>query len=218
MVELGLLPPYALEDVKQAYLIKAKKVHPDHGGTAVEFRALQEAFERAKQYTEFHSDRRSWIAAKMNEYIAVQRVVERLQQYGAEVTTHSIDWLEKSYGDFAQLTETITSLRLIDSPNADEMIRHMVGERESLGGLTRLELPSCQVSNEAVLQLEAFQQLRYLDLTGTPITEESLGIVNMILGLESLELQGSRVGWWMRRKVRLVLQKRRDAKPATPFG
>ncbi len=39
----------------------------------------------------------------MNDYIEVQNVVQRLQEYGAEVTTHSNDWLEKSLGDFAQL-------------------------------------------------------------------------------------------------------------------
>ncbi len=44
MVELGLAPPYTQADVMQAYYAKAKKVHPDHGGTAEEFRALQEAF------------------------------------------------------------------------------------------------------------------------------------------------------------------------------
>jgi len=218
MVQLGLLPPYTPEDVKQAYLIKAKQVHPDHGGTAAEFRALQEAFEKAQQYTEFRCDRRGWIAAKMQGYLSVRAVMERLEAFGAEVTTNAIDWLQKSFGDFSQLTETITAVRLVDSPAADAMIRYMVKERPALGELTRLELPGCQVSDKAVLQLEAFQQLRHLDLTGTPVTKDALWIVEGILGLESLELQGTRVAWWMRRKVRAVLRKRREARPVTPFG
>ena len=32
MAMLGLMPPYALEDVKAAYLAKAKELHPDKGG------------------------------------------------------------------------------------------------------------------------------------------------------------------------------------------
>ena len=57
MVTLGLAPPYAAEDVKAAYLSKAKELHPDHGGTADEFHALQDAFEKAERYLEFRSDR-----------------------------------------------------------------------------------------------------------------------------------------------------------------
>ncbi|MCH7752174.1 MAG: hypothetical protein IH898_08480, partial [Planctomycetes bacterium] len=106
MIELGLAPPYTQEDVMQAYYAKAKKVHPDHGGTAEDFRALQEAFEKAKQYTDFRIDRRNWIATNMDAYLAVRRVTERLEELGAKATTNAVDWLEKSFGDFAQLTET----------------------------------------------------------------------------------------------------------------
>ncbi len=55
MVVLDLLPPYTQEDVKRAYLAKAKQVHPDHGGTVDRFRQLQEAFDKGRQYTEFRS-------------------------------------------------------------------------------------------------------------------------------------------------------------------
>lgn len=218
MIKLGLAPPYAEDDVHTAYRDLAKRAHPDHGGSAEEFHALQEAFDRAKQYLEFRGDRRTWIANQMEDYLGVRELMERLEQLGAEATSNAIDWLEQSFGDFAQLTETITAIRLENSSGAGELIRLMLDSKEFLGELTKLELPGCQISDELVLQLEPFQQLRHLDLAGTPVTAEALWIVDSILGLESIELKGTRIGWWTRRKVAKVMRLRQDAKPVTPFG
>lgn len=217
MVILGLAPPYAAEDVKAAYLSKAKKLHPDHGGTAEEFTTLQAAYDQAKHYLNFRSDRRQWIANQMDDYLKVGEVVERLEQFGAKVTNATIDWLQQSFGDFAQLTESITAVTLVDSERADEMIYYMVGQQGILGRLTHLELPGCQVSDQAVLQLEAFQQLEHLDLSRTSITKDALWVVDAIPDLESIDISDTSIGWWTRRKVRSVMQKRQDAKPQTPF-
>ncbi len=218
MVVLGLLPPYTLEDVKRAYLDKAKKVHPDRGGTVERFRQLQEAFEKARQYTEFHKDRRSWIAARMNEYIEVQNVVQRLQEYGAEVTTHSNDWLAKSLGDFAQLTEAIVAVRLVDSPAVDEMIHFMVTEPAPLTPLERLELPGCQLSDETVLQLVMFQRLQFLDLSRTPISRRAVSVAKVLPALETVVVEGTSLGWWAKYRLKSLLQRHRESRPVTPFG
>ncbi len=45
MVALGLSPPYAAQDVKQAYLARAMIAHPDAGGDVASFVKLQEAFD-----------------------------------------------------------------------------------------------------------------------------------------------------------------------------
>ncbi|MCG8451195.1 MAG: hypothetical protein MI725_16630 [Pirellulales bacterium] len=218
MVLLGLGPPYALEDVKAAYLDKAKEMHPDHGGSPEEFDALHKAYEQAQQYLDFRSDRRGWIANQMQGYLGVQEVIEKLEDFfGAEVTSDAIDWLKKSFGDFAQLTENIVSIHLEGSDKADEMIRYMVEHASELGSLHQLDLPNCKVSDQAVLELEVFQQLQHLDLSGTPVTKDATWIVDAILGLESLELRGTRVGWWMKRKVRSVLQQRIEARPLAPL-
>jgi len=218
MVRLGLSPPYAIEDIKVAYRNQAKRAHPDHGGSTEEFHTLQEAFDRAQEYVSFRGDRRQWIAKQMEGYLGFRKLMEQLEELGAEATSNAIDWLEKSFGDFAQLTETIVSVRLENSSGADELIRLLVDHKSLLGEMTRLELPGCQVTDEAILLLEPFEQLRHLDLTNTPVTSEALWIVDAILGLDSLELQGSRVGWWMRRKVAKVMRQRQEAVPVTPFG
>lgn len=218
MVSLGLAPPYSMEDVMQAYRTKVMKVHPDHGGSVEEFRVLQDAFEKAKQYIEFRSDRRQWIATKMDEYLAVQRVVDRLTAIGAEVKTNAVDWLEKSFGDFAQLTEKITSVELTDSSMAVELLAAMVEERDALGSLTHLSLSGCQLTDATAQHLDSFKQLRSLDLSNNPITGEGLYFVDDLPALESLNLEGTNVGWWMKRKVRKLMQLRQDSTPATPFS
>ena len=78
-VTLGLLPPYSLDDVKRAYLEKVKSAHPDRGGERADFDRVQRAYEQAGEYLRFRSDRRHWIAARMEEYLAVESLRERLE-------------------------------------------------------------------------------------------------------------------------------------------
>jgi ribosome-binding ATPase YchF (GTP1/OBG family) len=53
---LGLLPPVTAEDVKQAYLAKARTAHPDRGGDAAAFMRLQKAFDEANDYVKFKGE------------------------------------------------------------------------------------------------------------------------------------------------------------------
>ena len=214
MVRLGLAPPYSIEDVKTAYRDLAKIAHPDHGGSAHEFQLLHEAFDRAQQYLEHRSDRRKWIAKQMESYLDSQRLTEQLEGLGARVTNRTIDWLEKSFGAFAQLTEAVTAVRLENSPMAGELIRLLVDQHSQLNELTRLELPGCQVTDDAILSLEHLGQLQYLDLTGTPVTSKVLPIVKAIPSLNSIALQGTRVGWWSRQKIAREMRHRQQAKTA----
>ena len=114
MEVLGLSPPYAMEDVKKAYLDRVMQVHPDHGGSREDFTKLQEAFDLASKHLEIRVDRREWIAEQVDSYVVMQDVVDVLHRLGAEVTTNALDWLEQSFGEFAQLTETILAVRLED--------------------------------------------------------------------------------------------------------
>src|SRR5919109_1398984 len=88
MVTLGLLPPYAPEDIEKAYLTKLKEIRPDLGGDRQAFYDVQNAYAQAKEYVKFRGDRRGWIAKRMDEYLAVQEVIEQLQRFGAEVETN----------------------------------------------------------------------------------------------------------------------------------
>lgn len=208
MITLGLAPPYAKEDVKQAYLAKAKLVHPDRGGTAAAFQELHAAFEAAQAFLEFRTDRRAWISAKMNRYIALESAATRIRALGAEVVTAAPTWLEQSFGDFAQLAESAVRVRALDASNGDEIIGAMVDEYSSLRELEVIELPGCRVSDEAVLSLAVFQQLMRLNLSRTPITGRAVAVVDNLPALHWLGLDGANVNWWTRHRVASRLRKR----------
>lgn len=205
---LGLSPPYALEDVKKAYLDRVMQVHPDHGGSREAFAELQEAFENATKHLEVRVDRREWIAEQVDSYVVMQDIVEVLDRLGAEVTTNALDWLEQSFGEFAQLTETILAVRLEDSMDGDALIEALVQDCSVLGGMMRLELPGCQVSDEAVLHLGKIKNMQQIDLSRTPVTKKCLALLEQLPELREFRLEKTNVGWWKRRKVAGVLKQR----------
>lgn len=208
MVTLGLLPPLSEEDVKRAYLAKVKSAHPDHGGSRTDFDAIQQAYQQAQEYLKMRSDRRGWIRARVDEYLAVGTVVEQLEAFGAEVKTNAVDWLKESFGDFAELTTKVTGIKLAGGANCDQLINTMVVESASLRSLERLELPGCPISDKAVLQLRVFESLTHLDLSDTPVTASILEVIDWLPRLETLELEGTSIGWSANRKVRSILRSR----------
>lgn len=208
MVTLGLAPPYVQEDVKRAYFEKAKRAHPDHGGNAVEFTALHTAFQQATEFIEFRGDRRAWIAAKMERYVALERAAVRLEQLGARVILAVQPWLERSFGDFAQLTESPAVLRAMDAANGDELLAALVEEHDPMRDLEAIELPGCRVTDDAVLRLGVFKELRRLNLANTPVTRRVLALVEELPLLETFALDGTNVGWWSRRRTTRRLKQR----------
>lgn len=210
MITLGLAPPYTLEDVKQAYLEKAKLHHPDRGGSPAEFNALQEAFERAQAYVAFRADRRTWIAGQMDRYVALERAIARLRGLGAEVTTDAYDWMEHSFGDFAQLTETAVRVSAAGAANGDQIIAAMAEEAAPLRELREIELPGATVSDDAVLSLRIFTMLRRLDLSGTQISDRALHVADDVPTLEEIVLDDTQIGWWAKHRLAARLRRRAD--------
>jgi hypothetical protein len=212
-VTLGLLPPYTLEDVKRAYMDKVKDAHPDHGGDRHEFERIQTAFESAQEYLRFRSDRRKWIAARMDEYLAILALNERLHELGAEVETVMLDWVRRSFGDFADLTESIVGIRFKDSTKVGELVEMLVREQACLAGLKRLDLSGCPVTDHIAWQLRPLKSLTELDLSRTSITWRALSLVDFLPALSSFNVAGAPVGFLSRLKLQQVLRKRRKAKP-----
>jgi hypothetical protein len=213
MVVLGVAPPYVEEDVKQAYFAKAKELHPDHGGNAHDFAALHEAFQQAQQYLEFRKDSRGWIARQMDGYLHSRQVIEQLEKCGAKVETNMIDWLQRSFGDFAELTDAIIGIRLENSQHAERMIDVMVANHSVLDKLTKLELPGCQLADDSALKVSLFQQLQRIDLTGTQVSKAVLELVEALPALVELEVSDTSVGWWAKKKLASQLALRREEIP-----
>lgn len=208
MAVLGLGPPYTLEDVKRAYFERAKEAHPDRGGSAANFQRVHEAFQRAQEYVKFRGDRRQWIAGKMESYLALHQAIERVQQFGALVVTDYHDWLEKSFGDFAQLTESPRSVRLVGSPRGSELVDLLLEDLPAWRELEAIELPACRITDQALLRLEYFSLLRRIDVSGTPITAAGTAVAERLPELVSFRLEGTRVGWWRRWRIKRLLESR----------
>jgi hypothetical protein len=206
MVTLGLLPPYTPEDIEKAYLGKLKAIRPDLGGDRQAFYDVQNAYMQAKEYVKFRGDRHGWIAKRMDEYLEVQEVIERLKRYGADIETETLDWLKKSFGDFAELSESVLAIRLNGAANGDEVIDYMVSRHPQLMELRRLDLAGSVVSDAAVRQLSVFRRLAELDLSRTPITWEALHIVAWLPELEMVRVDGTGLGWLTRRRLAAQLR------------
>jgi len=214
MSTLGLLPPYTAEDVERAYLARIKDIRPDLGGDREAFYDVQNAYMQAKEYVKFRGDRRGWIARQMDEYLAVQEVIDRLKAFGAQVETDSVDWLQKSFGDFAELSESVNAIRLNGAANGDEVLDYLVSQREKLLELRKLDLAGSAVSDEAVRQLSVFRRLSELNLNHTPITWLSLHIVEWLPELEEVHVEGTGLKWLTRRKLATQLRRKRKAAAA----
>jgi hypothetical protein len=211
MVTLGLMPPYMAEDVEKAYLARVKDIRPDLGGDPKPFYAVQTAYMQAKEYVKFRGDRRGWIAKRMEEYVGVQETIERLKRFGAQVETTALDWLQKSFGDFAELTESILSIRLNDSARGEEFIEYLTSRRDTLLELRKLDLAGCGITDASVRQLSVFRRLQDLNLNRTPITWEALHIVQWLPELEEVHVEGTGFSWLTRRKLATQLRHKRKA-------
>src|SRR4051812_24598148 len=161
MVTLGLMPPYMAEDVEKAYLARIKDIRPDLGGDPQPFYDVQTAYMQAKEYVKFRGDRRGWIATRMEEYLAVQETINGIKEFGGQVETNSMDWLQKSFGDFAELTESILGIRLNDSARGEEFVEYLVSQRVKLLELRRLDLAGCAINDATVRQLSVFRRLQH---------------------------------------------------------
>jgi hypothetical protein len=214
MVTLGLMPPYTAEDVERAYLARIKDIRPDLGGDREAFYDVQNAYMQAKEYVRFRGDRRGWIAKRMDEYLAVQEVIERLKQFGATVETDAVDWLQKSFGDFAELSESVKGITLKDAANGDEVLEYIVAQRDKLLELRKLDLEGSVISDAMVRQLSVLRRLTELNLNRTPIGWQSLHIVEWLPELDTVHVEGTGLKWLTKQRLAAQLRRKRKAAAA----
>jgi hypothetical protein len=211
MATLGLMPPYQDQDVEKAYHARLKEIRPDLGGDRHAFYELQNAYMRAKEYVKFRGDRRGWIANQVDAYVAVHEVIDRLKQFGAEVELEAVDWLKRSFGDFAQLTESVVGVRLRDAANGDEVLSYLVSQHERLLELRRLDLAGSTISDDSLRQLSVFRRLAELDVSRTLVTWQGLQVVAQLPELETVRAEGAQLGWLGRWRLNRVLSRNRKS-------
>ena len=216
LTTLGLMPPVTLEDVKQAYLAKARTMHPDHGGDPGQFVRLQRAFEEANDFVKFKASKLEWLASRIEAYSEQQEVVTETIERGGEVEMEETDWLRKSFGeDFGHVADKLVGIRL-GGPSADDLFAILVGFRtESLKDLAVLDLAGGSITDEGLLQLKGLKSLRSLDLRGTAVGRVATEIPKWFDCLEFLGLPPGAIGMFARlgmpRRIKLAIGDAPDA-------
>jgi hypothetical protein len=207
---LGLRPPLTLEDVKQAYLAKAMKAHPDRGGDPQEFIRLQKAFDDATEFVKFKASKLEWLASKIDAYAQQQEVATETIERGGSIEMEETDWLRRSFGeDFGHVADKLVAVRL-PGGRADDVFAILLGFRaDSLKDLAVLDLSGGTVTDEGLLQLKELKNLRHLDLRGTRVGKLAADVPGWFENLEFLGLPKGAVGMFARmtmpRRVKLAV-------------
>ncbi len=176
LAPLGLMLPITVEDVKQAYLAKVKKAHPDVGGDVEHFKQLQRAYEEAHEYAQSHGI--AWLGSSVDLYVAQQQLIDTVKELGGRVDIEDTGWIKREVGeDFAHIFERVIGIHL-RGPQIDD------------------EVLGCLVKNR-----QALASLRVLDLTASHITYRGLELVKRLPKLRWLRLQRTHVTWWRRFKL-----------------
>ncbi len=203
---LGLTQPVTVEDVKQAYLEKAKSAHPDRGGDAAQFVRLQKAFEQATEYAQFKAGRMQWLTRWVEQYAEQEQFVQEVKALGGTVKVSSAEALTRSIGhDFATVLERINAIRLSGPQIDDAVILQLTAQRRILAGLKRLELIDTRVTSVGLQHLHVLDSLQQLDLTGTRVGLHAIeSLIKELPRLEGLVLRNTGLGWWARLKLRFA--------------
>ena len=197
MAALGLSPPYTLRDVKQAYLARVKRAHPDTGGNMAAFLDLQTAYDCAKGYVLRHPFRLSWLADDVELYCKQQAWIALLSDYGATVAMEENRGLTYSWGeDFIHLRDRVVSIHMHGPRITDDVIGILIQDRRLLGHLRILDLRSSKVTDHGLARLPALVSLQSLILCDTPVTGRGLAkTVDRLPELRVADLRNTSVPW-----------------------
>jgi hypothetical protein len=202
MKVLGLLPPFTIDDVHKAYKAQALVAHPDRGGSRDAFLKLQEAYEQAQEHLRFSDGRREWLANQVEPYLRQQEVIHEVERRAGKVVVEKLDWMKRSFGDFATLTERLREIDLRDAPDADDFLKFLLDQSKYLKYLVELNLAGSKISDAGLAQVARLRSLRSLNLARTPITRAGLDVIDELPELEWLNIGGTRIGWLERWRLK----------------
>jgi hypothetical protein len=209
MVLLGLLPPYALSDVKSAYRVKAMETHPDRGGSRDDFIKIHEAYKQAMEYVQVTGDRRRWIADHVEVHLRQQEVAAEIKRLGGRAEFEEVEWLKPHVGDFIILADRLRGIQLQNTAADDTFLNLLAGEPSRVPYLTELNLAGTRITDQGLQALKSLELLRRLDLSGTRVTNRGFqSVVRSLASLEWVGMDGTGIGWLARWRLRGLLRGR----------
>ncbi len=185
---LGLSLPVTVDDVKQAFYVKARETHPDHRGDPAAFMEVQQAFDEAVEYAKKNGKRLPWIGAQLPVYLAQRQVLELVDALGGSAEVQELDWLEDTVGeDFAQLADRITRIDLSRREVSDEDLNKLTDEVEGLQYVESFSLADTAITDHSATRLTRLVNLRWLDLRGTDVSYALRRRLSKLPGMQKVE-------------------------------
>lgn len=203
MEVLRLLPPYTVADVSSAYKELAKRLHPDAGGDAEDFKALRAAYEQALDHARFQESRRAWLGDRIERYQQRQELVSRIEAAGGACTLQPADSYLYEYGeDFAEILRKLSSVRMTGGDVSDSALAWLQDENPALPEIRLLDLGGSQVTDSGLERIAALPGLRCADLRQSRVSAEAFDHLSSLPELEWVHVGGTQVGALARRRLR----------------
>lgn len=191
---LGLSLPVTPDDVKQAYREKVMQAHPDKGGDAKQFQALQKAFDEALAFAQRNGKRLPWIGLQMPLYVAQREILQLVESWGGTVEVQHLDWLEDTVGsDFTEIADRLVEINLAEREVGDSEMIELAEHSEGLQYLEVLSVANTNVGDTGILKVTASSNLRYLDLRGTQVSQPLRQKLSQLPQMSRVEGTAS---WW----------------------
>ena len=166
---------------------------------------LNEAYEEALGDDKCHAGRRNWIRDEMELYSKRVAIVAEVESRGGHVSMQRLEGLRPWVGeDFAQLKDKLIAIQLRGSSATDEALQCMIENYEVLGDLKMLDLADSQVTGECLSRLQGLESLSALDLQNAPVDNQVLELIRRLPNLERLRIDGTKVNWRGRMKLKLM--------------
>lgn len=202
MRALGLLPPYAIEDVESAYAEKLARLQQEGTSGELAKNSLRAAYDSALDFARFRESRRGWMGEHIERYTARQAVTERILEAGGRFVLQDEGRYLWLYGpDFAQIMRQLVYVELA-GPGVTDASLDILSDEQIANEIVVLELRGSAISDAGLLGIGHLQRLRCLDLAKTAITGKSFQTLCSFRHLEWIQLHGTGIGFWTRRRLR----------------
>lgn len=202
MKALGLLPPYSVSDVEQAYAEKLSRLPKDGNDAEQTQDALQSAYGSALDFARFRESRRNWMGVHIERYTARQAAINRIVDLGGSYVLQDADRYLWAYGqDFAEIMRQLVRVELNGAAVSDGELDCLADERLA-SEIVVLVLRNSAVTDVGLSRIRHLKKLRCLDVLNTRVSNKSFKTFCSLPHLEWVQLHGTRVGLWTRRRLR----------------
>ena len=202
MKALGLLPPYSVADVENAYVEQVRLLQIDSDPDEQTRHELRAAYESALDFARFRESRRNWIGGHIDSYVARQATIERITELGGSYVLQEASRYLWSYGeDFAEIMCKLVQVDLT-GPQISNSALDCLGDEQLASEVMVLVLRDSQITDAGIGSISHLQKLRCLDLRNTSISNKSFEPLCSFPHLRWLQLHGTKMGFWTLRRLR----------------